>query len=38
MITEEELENFINYYLEEVHNSASSFIGVDNGNSNKGTK
>ena len=37
MITESELEEFINYFIEEAHNSASSFIGVKDGKSNNDT-
>lgn len=35
MITEEELEKFIDMFIEEAHKSASSFIGVENGNNNQ---
>lgn len=35
MITESELEEFVNYFIEEAHKSASSFIGVENGNNNQ---
>ena len=32
MITENELELFVDYFIEEAHNSAFSFEVVENGN------
>lgn len=37
MITEEELEIFIEEFIEEAQNSAFSFVGANNGKSNNDT-
>ena len=37
MITEEELEQFINYQMEEAQKCAFSFGGIENGNNQNNT-